>query len=80
MKLVPDQISRWVQLTALGTDGYGRSDTRESLRHFFEVDTGHVVVTVLSALARRGDIEAQVVADALEAYGLDPEAADPSNA
>ena len=39
LKLVPDQISRWVPLTALGTDGYGRSDTRDSLRRFFEVDT-----------------------------------------
>ena len=80
LKLVPDQISRWVPLTALGTDGYGRSDTREALRRFFEVDTGNIVVTVLAALARRGDIDAQVVADALAAYGLDPEAADPAKA
>ena len=67
-------------LTALGTDGYGRSDTRDSLRRFFEVDTPNIVVTVLAALARRGDIDAQVVADALAAYGLDPEAADPAKA
>jgi pyruvate dehydrogenase E1 component len=78
MKLVPDQISRWVPLIALGTDGYGRSDTRESLRRFFEVDTGTIVVTVLSALARRGSIDAQVVADAMVAFGLDAEAPDPS--
>ena len=80
LKLVPDQISRWVPLTALGTDGYGRSDTRDSLRRFFEVDTAHIVVAVLAALARRGSIDPQIVADALVAYGLDAEAADPAKA
>ena len=78
LKLVPDQIARWVPVDSLGTDGYGRSDTRESLRKFFEVDTGTIVVSVLSGLARRGAIDPSIVADAIEAYGVDPEAPEPT--
>ncbi|MEO6626949.1 MAG: pyruvate dehydrogenase (acetyl-transferring), homodimeric type, partial [Aquihabitans sp.] len=55
MRAVPDQVSRWVpegrSFTSLGTDGFGRSDTREALRRYFETDCGHVVVAVLAALA-----------------------------
>ena len=54
MKIVPEQVARWLPdrtFTPLGTDGMGRSDTREALRRFFEIDEGHVVVAVLSALA-----------------------------
>ena len=54
---VPDQIARWVpavRFTSLGTDGFGRSDTRAALRRFFEIDAAHVVVAVLAALAERG--------------------------
>ncbi len=65
---------------ALGTDGFGRSDTREALRRFFEIDAGHVVVTVLSELAALGCLEASVVQDAIEAYGIDAEAPDPAAA
>ena len=52
MTLVPDQIARFTprSLHVLGTDGFGRSDTREALRRFFEVDAAHIVVAVLSAL------------------------------
>ncbi len=61
----------------LGTDGFGRSDTREALRRFFEIDAGHIVVATLSALAANGAIEESVVSEAIERYGIDPELADP---
>jgi len=79
MKAVPDQVARFVPhpFSSLGTDGFGRSDTREALRRFFEVDAGHVVVSVLSALARQGAIDVSVVADALRRYDIDPDLADP---
>jgi pyruvate dehydrogenase E1 component len=82
MKAVPDQVSRWVPGTylSLGTDGYGRSDTREKLRRHFETDTAHVVVGVLSALVEADDAKPQEVADAIVRYELDPEAADPLTA
>ena len=82
MKAVPDQVSRWVPGTylSLGTDGYGRSDTQAHLRRHFETDTPHVVVGVLTALAKTDDAKPQEVADAIARYGLDPEAADPASA
>jgi pyruvate dehydrogenase E1 component len=61
----------------LGTDGFGRSDTREALRRFFETDEGHVVVAVLSGLAELGAIKPEVVESAIKEYGLDPELDDP---
>ena len=81
MKMVPDQIARWVPGTfkPLGTDGFGRSDTRDALRRFFEVDTEHVVIAVLSALAESGAIDASVVDDAIAQYGIDVDAPDPSS-
>jgi pyruvate dehydrogenase E1 component len=79
MTAVPDQIARWVprHYLSLGTDGYGRSDTREALRAFFEVDCGHVVVAVLSGLAAEGTLPSSVVADAITRYGIDPDAPNP---
>ena len=79
MRLVPDQISRWVpgSFTSLGTDGYGRSDTREALRGFFEIDAAHLVVATLSALAREGRIYPDMVKDAVERYDIDADAGDP---
>jgi pyruvate dehydrogenase E1 component len=81
MTAVPDQIARFVPtgrpFHVLGTDGMGRSDTREALRRFFEVDTAHVVLTVLTGLVESGDIEPAVLSDAIQRYGIDPEAADP---
>jgi len=80
MKIVPEQIARWLpdrQFVPLGTDGMGRSDTREALRRYFEVDEGHVVVAVLSALAAQGAVAQDVVAKAIEEFGIDPDAADP---
>jgi pyruvate dehydrogenase E1 component len=74
MKSVADQVARWVPggLTPLGTDGYGRSDTREALRRHFEVDAGHIVVAVLHALGKSDD-----VADAIARYNIDADAPDP---
>ncbi|MGH9189474.1 MAG: pyruvate dehydrogenase (acetyl-transferring), homodimeric type [Acidimicrobiales bacterium] len=79
MKMVPDQVSRWIPgpYLALGTDGYGRSDTRANLRRHFETDAAHVVVAVLAALAQAHDAKPEEVADAIARYGIDPEAVDP---
>ncbi len=81
MKLVPDQIARWVpgRFVTLGTDGFGRSDTREALRSFFEIDTAHIVVATLSALADEGRIERSVVTEAIVRYGINPDATDPAH-
>ena len=79
MKLVPDQISRWVPggLFTLGTDGFGRSDTREALRRFFEVDAESITIAVLYRLAEEGKIKKTVVTKAIQELGIDPEKVDP---
>ena len=81
MKAVPEQIARFVPegrpFNILGTDGMGRSDTRQALRRFFEIDTGHVVVATLTGLMQAGQVGADVVDDAIRRYGIDPDAADP---
>jgi len=79
MRAVADQIRPWVRGTyrVLGTDGFGRSDTRDELRSFFEVDRHHVAVAALSALMADGEVEASVVADAIERYGIDADAEAP---
>jgi pyruvate dehydrogenase E1 component len=61
----------------LGTDGYGRSDSRAKLRRFFEVDRHYVTVAALTALAESGEIKAKVVSEAIGKYGLDPEKPNP---
>ena len=75
MKSVPDQIAPWIPggLSTLGTDGFGRSDTREALRRFFEIDAECTVIATLYALAQRGAIDKQVVAKAIRDLGVDPE-------
>jgi pyruvate dehydrogenase E1 component len=82
MKAVPDQISRFIpggsdRFHILGTDGYGRSDTRAALRRHFETDAAHVVVATLHALALEGKVSAETVAKAIATYGIDAEAPDP---
>ena len=69
-----EQIRPWVprRYVVLGTDGYGRSDTREKLRHFFEVDRFHVTLAALKALADEGTLPATKVAEAIKKYNLDP--------
>ncbi|MCS7090277.1 MAG: pyruvate dehydrogenase (acetyl-transferring), homodimeric type [Verrucomicrobiota bacterium] len=75
IKAVPDQIAPWVPggLTTLGTDGFGRSDTRARLRRFFEVDAECTVVATLWALARKGEIKPVLVAQAIRDLGIDPD-------
>jgi pyruvate dehydrogenase E1 component len=82
MKAVPDMVSRWVPrpFAPLGTDGFGRSDTREALRRHFEIDAEHVVVATLAALARQGAIEPGVVARAVRELKIDTERGDPREA
>ena len=79
MTIVPDQISRWAprSFRPLGTDGFGRSDTRDTLRTFFEIDGPNVVVAVLSSLATEGVISNDVVAGAIADYGIDTERTNP---
>lgn len=80
MKLYADQIREFVpgDYHVLGTDGYGRSDTRKSLRHFFEVDAKSVVVATLNALAEQGKVDNAVVTKAMKDLGVDPEKPNPS--
>ncbi|MDX1953177.1 MAG: pyruvate dehydrogenase (acetyl-transferring), homodimeric type [Verrucomicrobiota bacterium] len=75
MKIVAEQIAPWVPggLTALGTDGFGRSETRENLRRFFEVDAESTVIATLHALQQKGQMKAEVVAKAIKDLGVDPE-------
>ena len=79
MKMVPDQVARWIpgHFTPLGTDGFGRSDTRAALRRHFETDAAHVVVAVLDGLRATGEGKAEEVADAIAPYGIDAEAPNP---
>ena len=79
MKLVPDQIARWVPggLYSLGTDGFGRSDTREATRRFFEIDAECIVIATLYQLSQRGEITAAKVKKAIKDLGVDPEKVDP---
>ena len=62
----------------LGTDGFGRSDSRARLRYFFEVDRCFVAIAALKALADQGEGKAKSVADAIRKYGIDPDKADPT--
>jgi pyruvate dehydrogenase E1 component len=82
MKTFADQIRPFVPrergYRVLGTDGFGRSDSREKLRHFFEVNRNFVVLAALRALAEQGDGKAKSVAEAMKKYGIDPEKPDPT--
>jgi pyruvate dehydrogenase E1 component len=82
LKAVPDQVSRWIPggLFTLGTDGFGRSENRESLRRHFEVDAEHVAVAALYALARNGKVETQQLKQAIKDLEIDPEVMDPMDA
>ena len=79
MRAVPDQVARWIPgpYTSLGTDGFGRSDAREDLRRFYEVNGPNVVVAVLSQLAGAGGIDPGAVAEAIDRYSVDPDAVEP---
>ena len=79
MKTVADQIRQWVpgRYAVLGTDGFGRSDSRAELRRFFEVDRHYVVVATLNALANDGKIDLQAATQAMKTFGIDPEKPNP---
>ncbi|MET4692696.1 pyruvate dehydrogenase (acetyl-transferring), homodimeric type [Endozoicomonas lisbonensis] len=79
MKVYSDQIRDFVPGTyiTLGTDGFGRSDTRSKLREFFEVDRYFVVIAALTGLVKEGEIERSVVTEALKKYNIDGEKANP---
>ncbi len=78
----PEQIRQWVpaRYSVLGTDGYGRSDTRVELRRHFEVNANHIVVAALKALADEGTLPAAKVAEAIEKYGIDVDKTNPLHA
>jgi pyruvate dehydrogenase E1 component len=80
MKIVPDQIAPWLpgRLTSLGTDGFGRSENREHLRRFFEVDGPSIAAAALSSLAKWGRFDSQKAQSAIRELGLDPESMDPA--
>ncbi len=79
MKNYAEQIRGFIpqRYVVLGTDGFGRSDTREKLRHFFEVDRYFIVVASLKALADEGVLKPEAVSAAMEKYGIDPNKQDP---
>jgi len=79
MKTVPDLIRPWLaqRYVTLGTDGYGRSDTREALRRFFEVDAESIAIAALHALSQDGLVSGREVALAIKDLGIDPEKMDP---
>jgi pyruvate dehydrogenase E1 component len=82
MKTFADQIRPFVpkgrDYRVLGTDGFGRSDTREKLRHFFEVNRYWVTISALKALADGGALKHSLVADAIKKYGIDPAKPNPT--
>jgi pyruvate dehydrogenase E1 component len=76
MRIVPEQIASYLphrSFTVLGTDGMGRSDTRQALRRFFETDAEHIVIAVLTNLAGNGKVTAATIAEAIKEFGIDPE-------
>ncbi len=79
MATIPQGVEPWVAATfvTLGTDGFGRSDTREALRSYFEIDAPHVAAAAMSALARDGAITGEEAAAAIAELGIDPNKADP---
>ncbi|HSW49677.1 MAG TPA: pyruvate dehydrogenase (acetyl-transferring), homodimeric type [Bryobacteraceae bacterium] len=82
MKIVADQVSPWLpgRLTALGTDGFGRSDNRQQLRRHFEVNAEAIAAAALTALAREGRFDAAAARHAISQLGLDPDSGDPAGA
>jgi pyruvate dehydrogenase E1 component len=79
VKMVSEQIGPYVPgpYYALGTDGFGRSDTRENLRHFFEVDRYYIVLTVVWALATEGKLDMEVAENVMKKYNIDKEKPSP---
>ena len=81
MKVLPESIAQWLPrpLVALGTDGFGRSESRVALRDFFEVDAKHIVLATLTALAREKQVKPDLLQQAVKDLGINPEKANPAN-
>jgi pyruvate dehydrogenase E1 component len=79
IKTVPDQIRQWVpgRYAVLGTDGFGRSDSRAELRRFFEVNRHYIVIAALKCLADDGKLDAHTVTKAMQTFGIDPDKPNP---
>jgi pyruvate dehydrogenase E1 component len=79
LKALPAIVAKWIpgQTVLLGTDGYGRSDTRAALRHFFEVDARHIAFAALAAMARENRVKPSVVKKAARQLDIDPQKTDP---
>ena len=82
IKTLPDMVAPWIEApyVVLGTDGFGRSDTRENLRAHFEIDPPSIAAAALSGLARAGDLEPAAAAAGIRELGIDPAAPDPLTA
>jgi pyruvate dehydrogenase E1 component len=80
MKSFSDQIANFIpnSFTSLGTDGFGRSDSREALRSFFEVDRYHVVLAALKALKDQGKIDKKILSEAIKKYNINPSKVNPA--
>ena len=80
MKVLPESIAQWLPrpLVALGTDGFGRSENRASLRDFFEVDAKHIVLATLTALARDKQKTQGALQQAVKDLGINPEKPNPA--
>ncbi|HSD74598.1 MAG TPA: pyruvate dehydrogenase (acetyl-transferring), homodimeric type [Steroidobacteraceae bacterium] len=79
MKTIPDQVRQWIpgRYAVLGTDGFGRSDSRAALRRFFEVDRHYITVAALKALSDDGKLDVATVTGAMKAFGIDPKKPNP---
>jgi pyruvate dehydrogenase E1 component len=80
MKVLPQSVAQWIpgRLVSLGTDGFGRSENRASLRDFFEVDAKHIVLATLHALAGEKKVGKDVLEKAVRDLGIDPEKRNPA--
>ena len=79
VKALPDSVSKWFPRTlfSLGTDGFGRSDSREALRDFFEVDAKHIVLAALTALAKEGKFKTTELNKVIKRLGINPDKKNP---
>ena len=79
VKSLPNQLGPWIKngITALGTDGWGRSDMRDKLREYFEVSAEFIVFTVLSQLVRTGKVEKELLVKAADELGIDFDKSNP---
>ena len=80
MKAVPDMVRSWIpgEYTTLGTDGFGRSDTRENLRKYFEINDQYIAASAISSLLREGKLAKSKAENALKTLEINPDAPEPS--